>query len=366
VGVGFAQIRNIAIRNVVVEDADPRYPILLNGMVDHPIENVSMTNIIVEYRGGLTMQDAIDQRQLTSNYTSTPYGASAGNQSLPWLVNPFFSKNEALLPRMSWDPSLNESKGGWANDPYNVPEMTREYPEPSMLGVLPAYGVYARHIRGLTLRDVTLKYKLEDRRPAIVLDDDAAVKFTGVSLAVPAGVPAIVCVKDTKKRTPDEEYVVDLPYKTTEVKGLAVSPSLNIETVDVDRPSPGTPPDTLYTYPTAPSTDHPYGYAIADDKYPLPLTVYRPSFDWIGPRKIAAGQILQIQVTARTPAPGAKLAYSAAKLPLGATFDPTTRTFSWTPTARQAGSYSVKFTVDDTVLPESTTASIVVVPARKP
>jgi hypothetical protein len=339
---------------------------LLNGMVDHPIENVSMTNVVVEYRGGLTMQDAIDQRQLTSSYTSTPYGASAATQSLPWLVNPFFSKNEALLPRVSWDPSLNGNKGGWANDPYNIPEMTREYPEPSMLGILPAYGMYARHIQGLTLRDVTLKYQVEDRRPAIVLDDAAAVRFTGVKVVTATGVPAIVTVKDTKKRTPDEEYVLDLPYKTTEVKGLAVSPSLRIEPVEVDRPSPGTPPDTLYTYPTAPSKDHPYSYAIADDKYPLPLTVYRPSFDSIGPQKIAAGEFLEFQVTARTPAPGAKLTYSAANLPSRATFDAATRTFSWTPTARQVGAYAVKFTVDDTVLPESTTATIVVVPAKKP
>jgi hypothetical protein len=139
-----------------------------------------------------------------------------------------------------------------------------------------------------------------------------------------------------------------------------------METVNVDHPSPGTPPDTLYTYPTAPSTDHPYSYAIADDKYPLPLTVHRPSFDWIGPQRIAAGQLLEFQVTARNPAPGAKLAYSAASLPSGATFDGASRTFSWTPTARQAGAYSVKFTADDTALPESITATIVVVPTKRP
>ena len=312
------------------------------------------------------MQDAIDQRQLTSSYTSTPYGASAATQSLPWLVNPFFSKNEALLPRVSWDPSLNGNKGGWANDPYNIPEMTREYPEPSMLGILPAYGMYARHIQGLTLRDVTLKYKVEDRRPAIVLDDAAAVRFIGVNVATAARIPAIVCVKDTKKRTPDEEYVADLFYKTTEVKGLASSPTLPVESVEADRPSPGTPADTLYAYPTAPSMDRPYSYAIADDKYPLPLTVFRPSFDLIGPQKVASGQLLQFQVTARTPAPEAKLTYSAANLPSGATFDSATRTFSWTPSVRQAGAYSVRFRVDDTVLPESTTAAIIVAPAKNP
>ena len=75
---------------------------------------------------------------------------------------------------------------------------------------------------------------------------------------------------------------------------------------------------------------------------------------------------MEFQVTARTPAPGAKLTYSAANPPSGATFDAATRTFSWTPTTRQAGAYSVRFTVDYSVLPESTTATIVVVPAKKP
>jgi hypothetical protein len=198
------------------------------------------------------------------------------------------------------------------------------------------------------------------------LDDAAAVRFTGVNVATAAGIPAIVCVKDTKKRTPDEEYVADLPYKTTEVKGLASSPALRVESIEVDRPSPGTPPDTLYTYPTAPSRDHPYSYAIADDKYPLPLTVYRPSFDWIGPQKVVAGEFLEFQVSARTPAPGAKLTYSAANLPSGATFDAATRTFSWRPSVRQTGAYSVRFRVDDMVLPESTTATIIVAPAKNP
>ena len=57
----FARIRNIAIRNVVVENADSRYPIFLTGLVDHPIENVSITNVVVEYRGGLKMEDAVEQ-----------------------------------------------------------------------------------------------------------------------------------------------------------------------------------------------------------------------------------------------------------------------------------------------------------------
>ncbi len=42
-----------------------------------------------------------------------------------------------------------------------------------------------------------------------------------------------------------------------------------------------------------------------------------------------------------------RLSYRAEKLPEGATFDPATRTFSWTPTYEQSGSYTVDFILDD-------------------
>jgi hypothetical protein len=44
---------------------------------------------------------------------------------------------------------------------------------------------------------------------------------------------------------------------------------------------------------------------------------------------------------------GDELAYSASGLPAGASFDPATRTFSWTPDYTQAGEYTVTFTASD-------------------
>jgi hypothetical protein len=132
VGVGFASIHDVLIEHVVIEDADPRYPILLAGLMDHPIRNITIRNLTVEFRGGLKMEQAIQQRQLNQSYTFSAYQTASATQSIPWLVNTFFSKNEALLPRISWNPMLAAGAGGWADDPYNVPEMPREYPEPSI------------------------------------------------------------------------------------------------------------------------------------------------------------------------------------------------------------------------------------------
>ena len=339
VGVGFAKVRNILIHDVVVENADPRYPILLSGLVDHPIENVVIRNVSVEYRGGFAMKDAVEQRQLNQAYAYTPYQGAKATQSVPWMVNTFFSKNEALLPRISWDAA----KVAWVDDPYNVPEMTREYPEPSMLGILPAYGLYARHVKGLRVTGMTLKFKVKDERPAIVLDDVAAASFIGVLAKTAPGVPAVVEVANNKKREPDMEYIKDAPYKTTSVSNVFLASSLRKKVVTIDRPAPGTPPDSLFSLPTAPSALHPYSLTIADEKYPLPLTVYRPQLEFVGEKTVAVGSALEFPVVANTPAPGVALSYSASALPAGARFDSATRNFAWTPVAGQVGVHSVRF-----------------------
>ena len=142
---------------MTIENADPRHPILIAGLVDHPVENVSISNVSVEYRGGLKMEHAIEQRQLNTSYTYVAYQSAQASQTLPWLANTFFSKNEALLPRISWDPAANGGAGRWADDPYNVPEMPREYPEPTLFGILPAYGMYARHVKGLAVDNVSVR-----------------------------------------------------------------------------------------------------------------------------------------------------------------------------------------------------------------
>lgn len=52
-----------------------------------------------------------------------------------------------------------------------VPEKIDEYPEFSMFGELPAYGIYVRHVRGLTLDNVNYRLKDSDFRPVYVFDD---------------------------------------------------------------------------------------------------------------------------------------------------------------------------------------------------
>ena len=71
-----------------------------------------------------------------------------------------------------------------------------------------------------------------------------------------------------------------------------------------------------------------------------------PALASIGAKKTRAKQPLAFTISA-TDGDGNPLAFSAASLPSGATFDPATRTFLWTPTSSQVGRYSVWFAVTD-------------------
>jgi hypothetical protein len=53
----------------------------------------------------------------------------------------------------------------------DIPELERQYPASYMFGILPAYGLYARHVRGLSLHNVHFDFATPDLRPALVCDD---------------------------------------------------------------------------------------------------------------------------------------------------------------------------------------------------
>lgn len=119
-GTAPSSIDGVRICNVVVKDADARYACLIYGMKGNPIRNVSITNLSVEYRGGLTMRDFKEQRGR----------------------NTFFS-------------SRNEST----------------YPEPSAHGIQPAWGWSLQHIDGLLLENVKMTLMNPDGRPKVFKKD---------------------------------------------------------------------------------------------------------------------------------------------------------------------------------------------------
>ena len=74
----------------------------------------------------------------------------------------------------------------------NVPELEKAYPDAYMFRDLPAYGLFCRHVEGLTLDRVDLAAAQPDARPALILDDvrRARVRALATTPAVDDG-PAI-------------------------------------------------------------------------------------------------------------------------------------------------------------------------------
>jgi polygalacturonase len=105
--------RNIFISNIIASGVDRESGIQIEGMPDQPVENVRLENIRLQFKGGGTTNDA-------------------------------------------------------AREPA---ELGTRYPDPGSLGVMPSYGVFARHVKGLELANVRVGVDAEDLRPAIVAED---------------------------------------------------------------------------------------------------------------------------------------------------------------------------------------------------
>ena len=103
--------RDIYINNVIADDCDSLAGIIITGMEGHPIRNVSLSNIRIQYRGG-------------GKKVSKPYREQGTN-----------------------------------------------YPEPRWAGPTPAYGLFARHADGIRLHNVEFELMRPDERPDIVLED---------------------------------------------------------------------------------------------------------------------------------------------------------------------------------------------------
>lgn len=107
------------------------------------------------------------------------------------------------------------------------------------------------------------------------------------------------------------------------------------------------------------------GSPVLSDSETVTITVNdvnrAPILESIGNKSVNEGALLEFTVSA-SDADYDMLTYSANNLPVGATFNPTTRTFSWTPTFTQEGNYeNVEFTVSDNGSPMELDVEIITI-----
>jgi hypothetical protein len=88
---------------------------------------------------------------------------------------------EEFLENISFtDVHVTYEGGGTAEEAAirEVPKIAGEYFE---VGTLPAYGLYARNVHGLTLHDVRFEVQQSDIRPAVVFDHVADAAINGLN-----------------------------------------------------------------------------------------------------------------------------------------------------------------------------------------
>ena len=88
---------------------------------------------------------------------------------------------------------LTSNGGGTAKDAaINPKELGAGYPEPGKIGILPAYGVYARHVKGLELANITVNFLTNDLRSAASFADIQGLEIDNFKPQVADGVKAAV------------------------------------------------------------------------------------------------------------------------------------------------------------------------------
>ncbi|MCE5185930.1 MAG: glycoside hydrolase family 28 protein [Planctomycetaceae bacterium] len=127
-----SKARNILIANVIAAGIDRRSGIQITGVPGEPIEGVRLENIRLVFAGGGTKEDA------------------------------------AITPK----------------------ELGAGYPEPSKIGTMPAYGLFARHVKDLELANITLSFEKDDWRPAMVCIDVDGLEIDNFKAQLAEGIPA--------------------------------------------------------------------------------------------------------------------------------------------------------------------------------
>jgi len=74
----------------------------------------------------------------------------------------------------------------------DVPEVENKYPEANMFGQLPAYGLYARHVEGLTLDNIQTRWEETDARPAMIFDDIKDLLIRGFQAGAAVGAQPVI------------------------------------------------------------------------------------------------------------------------------------------------------------------------------
>jgi polygalacturonase len=148
-------LRRVSISHIICSNADPTYGCIITGIPGHPIEDVALNDIRIQYRGG--------------------------------------------------------GKG----DPTTQPaESESVYPDPPMFGLIPSYGFFIRHVSGIEMENIAVSCLDPETRPPFSLSDVQDASFCRIRARRGADVPAFQ-VKDVKDFSAQQcEGIADIQRET--------------------------------------------------------------------------------------------------------------------------------------------------------
>jgi hypothetical protein len=124
------KLRNVLISNVLATGVDPMSGIQITGCPGAPVEGIRLENIRLIFKGGGTKEQSARV----------------------------------------------------------APELGTGYPEPSRLGTMPAYGLFARHVQDLELANIRFSFLQDDLRPALVCSDVDGLEIDDFKAQTASGV----------------------------------------------------------------------------------------------------------------------------------------------------------------------------------
>jgi len=153
-GVPVGTIRRVNISNIVSSSNSSKICSMIVGVPGHKIEDVKISNVLIQHSGGGTQKDAALQ----------------------------------------------------------LGEKEKEYPEPNMFGTTPAHAFYIRHARRIEISNFKIVAEGKEERPCFVLEDVEGVEFSSIKFPESQQGPKFVLagVKDfaivDSRPLPDTEF----------------------------------------------------------------------------------------------------------------------------------------------------------------
>ena len=163
---GPGKLQNISVSNVqavnVTESND-----FISGIPGHYIENISLQDIRIHYKGG----------------------------------------------------------GKKSDSDRDVPELSGEYPKAKMFGILPSYGMYIRHAKNITMNNIRYDFTDEENRSVIVCQDVENISINGLQAESSSNAAPFIKLANTR----DADIRFSQPYNKINTFLSAADSSANIK-----------------------------------------------------------------------------------------------------------------------------------------